>query len=269
MESKLSKKIKSIPLYLAIWNYVEAALLLVAGICFLIFCQNETLRNIFLILVGTILIADGSLRIVSDFIPLFRITDAKSLHFANIVPGAFELALGITFVSTEILNVIGILATFIGILMIVGGVFLVLFGIAFIVKKFYSLYLPIVEIVLGAVLIVLGSLVLAFVTGEMMFTIFLVVIGIFFVAAAIMLIVYTTTVLREMRMAAKALAKAVEEGQTAEEAAEDKQVAPDAEFDMTGKKEENPSKQIQETPSVESTEEPKALEDKGGEKKDE
>ncbi len=255
MDKTTIKMTKKLPTYIAIWNYIEAVILLAAGICFLAFCNNETMKDIFLIVVGALLLADGALRIIGDFLPLFYKKDKKDFHFGNIIPGAFELALGITFVSTDIIAVVGIFATFIGVLMVVGGAFFIVFGIAFIVRKLYKIYMPVSEIVLGVVLAVLGSLVLAFVNGDMMLTIFLVVLGLLFVVAAVALTVYTTTTLKAMRALSKAFREEAKKAEEAEEMAETKTV-PDAEFDMTKEenKEEEPKAIEEEKPALENKE---------------
>lgn len=206
----------------SVWNFLEAALVIVLGIlCFVYTAKAsqegsdityDKVISIIILVGGIFLIAGGALKIIVNFLPVVgrNIIDAAvkakvkaELSYDMVVGGAIELAIGVAFVvsyqstSGEMNQFVDFIATFlavfIGVLVIAAGVSLVLFAIGFIVSKLYKLYLPILEIIFGAALIALGIVVLYFLAGNADLTkiISLIVLGIILVLAGIAMAIMT------------------------------------------------------------------------------
>lgn len=227
-KEKKQKKVKG-PINMAkggllwsVWNFLEAALVIVLGIlCFVYTAKAsqegsdityDKVISIIILVGGIFLIAGGALKIIVNFLPVVgrNIIDAAvkakvkaELSYDMVVGGAIELAIGVAFVvsyqstSGEMNQFVDFIATFlavfIGVLVIAAGVSLVLFAIGFIVSKLYKLYLPILEIIFGAALIALGIVVLYFLAGNADLTkiISLIVLGIILVLAGIAMAIMT------------------------------------------------------------------------------
>ena len=157
----------------SIWNFLEAALILVLGIICFVYTAKASTNNsdisydkvisVILFIGGIFLILGGALKIVVNFLPVIArsVTDAiikekikSQLSYDLVVGGAIELAIGIAFVISYTNNgglldqmvsfIAQFLAIFIGTLVTVAGTSLILFAVGFIVSTLYKLYLPII-----------------------------------------------------------------------------------------------------------------------------
>lgn len=220
MEKKVKKHHKPLDLkkggvLWVVWNYVEAALMLVAGILAIVFSDNKDLQNTILLIVGCFLIVGGFLKILMNFLPILSATDKKALNYDFVIGGAVELALGVTLVAmpgSAASYIVSFLSTFIAIILLVtGGVFLA-FAIAFIIDKLFGLVMPIIEIILGLGFIALGVVVLVYMNNEaVFFRIVLIITGAIMAITGLALIIETTRVM----IVANKLKRAVKAGQGA------------------------------------------------------
>ena len=216
----------------SIWNFLEAALILVLGIICFVYTAKASTNNsdisydkvisVILFIGGIFLILGGALKIVVNFLPVIArsVTDAiikekikSQLSYDLVVGGAIELAIGIAFVISYTNNgglldqmvsfIAQFLAIFIGTLVTVAGTSLILFAVGFIVSKLYKLYLPIIEIVFGAALIALGIIVFIYLAGNADLTkmISLVILGIVLVLAGVAMAILTVVEINKIRVA--------------------------------------------------------------------
>lgn len=216
----------------SIWNFLEAALILVLGIICFVYTAKASTNNsdisydkvisVILFIGGIFLILGGALKIVVNFLPVIArsATDAiikekikSQLSYDLVVGGAIELAIGIAFVISYTNNgglldqmvsfIAQFLAIFIGTLVTVAGTSLILFAVGFIVSKLYKLYLPIIEIVFGAALIALGIIVFIYLAGNADLTkmISLVILGIILVLAGVAMAILTVVEINKIRVA--------------------------------------------------------------------
>lgn len=216
----------------SIWNFLEAALILVLGIICFVYTTKASANNsdisydkvisVILFIGGIFLILGGALKIVVNFLPVIArsVTDAiikekikSQLSYDLVVGGAIELAIGIAFVISYTNNgglldqmvsfIAQFLAIFIGTLVTVAGTSLILFAVGFIVSKLYKLYLPIIEIVFGAALIALGIVVFIYLAGNVDLTkmISLVILGIILVLAGVAMAILTVVEINKIRVA--------------------------------------------------------------------
>ena len=216
----------------SIWNFLEAALILVLGIICFVYTAKASTNNsdisydkvisVILFIGGIFLILGGALKIVVNFLPVIArsVTDAiikekikSQLSYDLVVGGAIELAIGIAFVISYTNNgglldqmvsfIAQCLAIFIGTLVTVAGTSLILFAVGFIVSKLYKLYLPIIEIVFGAALIALGIIVFIYLAGNADLTkmISLVILGIILVLAGVAMAILTVVEINKIRVA--------------------------------------------------------------------
>ena len=215
----------------SIWNFLEAALILVLGIICFVYTAKASTNNsdisydkvisVILFIGGIFLILGGALKIVVNFLPVIArsVTDAiikekikSQLSYDLVVGGAIELAIGIAFVISYTNNgglldqmvsfIAQFLAIFIGTLVTVAGTSLILFAVGFIVSKLYKLYLPIIEIVFGAALIALGIIVFIYLAGNADLTkmISLVILGIILVLAGVAMAILTAVEINKVRV---------------------------------------------------------------------
>ena len=139
----------------AIWNYVEAFLLICAGVLGVVFgsisdLSNSSSINITIAIVaGLFVILDGILRI------FMALASMKESEESILLIAGFEVSIGIVIMLTYT-----ILIKFLAVLLIVMGVLLVLFSIFSIIKKTSKTFMPILEILFGAVLVSVGIAVL-------------------------------------------------------------------------------------------------------------
>ncbi len=140
----------------SIWNFVEAALLLIAGgLCIgFSFTDQATQQNVHLELIlaivsGALIILDGGLRIIMNLLHL------KESDQSIIVIGGFEITAGIVVMLISEMFV-RIIVNFLAIAMIVIGTLFILFSILRIVKLKDKPFMPIMEIIFAAILIGFG-----------------------------------------------------------------------------------------------------------------
>jgi hypothetical protein len=239
------------------WNYVEAALLLVAGILAIIYSNNEDLQKSILIIIGAFLIAGGFLKVLVNFLPVLSAEDKAVLSYDMVVGGSAELAIGITLVtvtSEMATTVVSFVVTFVAILIIVAGASFLTFAIGFLVNKnkLFHIYMPILEIILALGLIALGIVMIYYKNEKVFNQVLLIVGGIILALGGLGLLVETTRVMLAANKAKKD-AKASAEEEKKEDAVE---------VDATTKDEKK-----EEVPALEQKkEEPKEVKD---EKKDE
>jgi len=136
-----------------IWNFVEAAILLTAGVLAIIYNEsgsgNQSLLFTIAFVIGSFVILDGLLRI------LMVITGVETSKESIMLIGGFEITLGIL-IMIECNSFIRIVIEFLYVLLIIMGALLIIFSILQIAKKSEKLYMPILEILFAAVLIALG-----------------------------------------------------------------------------------------------------------------
>lgn len=212
-----------------VWHYCEAILLVVLGVLAIVFNDNQDLKQAFLIIIGSFLIADGALRVLMNFLPLFGAEDKKGLSFNFVISGAFELAAGITLILERAMAdaIASFLIYFISIILIVAGFAFVLFAIGFIVTKLYHLYMPILELILGLALMAAGIVILVYMkpndpsTSEIFYRVALIISGVIVTGIGIMEIVSTTGAVLVENRKKKILKKAQKFHEDAQNVAED------------------------------------------------
>jgi len=206
------------------WNYVEAALLLVAGILAIIYSNNKNLQNSILIIIGSFLIAGGFLKILVNFLPVLSAEDKALLSYDMVVGGAAEMAIGITLVtitSDALSYIVSFVVSFVAILIIVAGASFLAFAIGFLVNKhkLFHIYMPILEIILALGLIALGIVMIYYKSQDVFNQILLIVGGIILALGGLGLLIETTRVMLEANKA-KRDAKASAEEEKKEDAVE-------------------------------------------------
>lgn len=143
-----------------IWNFVEAALLLTAGILCTVFAvMNENisaseLPSYIAYLVGGFIILDGGLRIITSLVKGEQSTESSIMLI-----GGFEITFGIVLMLfNEIF--ISFIVKFIAIFLIVVGALFIAFSVFAIVKRKVKMFVPIMEVLFGAVLSGVGIAIL-------------------------------------------------------------------------------------------------------------
>lgn len=150
-----------------IWNFIEAIILLVAGILAIVVAftngDNNSINteSIVAYVVGAFILLDGSLRVVMSFV---HYRGPNNNDETGTLVGGFELALGIVMVLLEVhfYNLTQqhvftyLIANFIATLLIVVGLLLIAFSIVTIAKKYNGLFMPILEIIFAAILVGVG-----------------------------------------------------------------------------------------------------------------
>ncbi len=150
-----------------IWNFIEALILLAAGILAIVIAftndgsSNVNVESIIAYVVGAFVLLDGTLRIVMSFA---HYHGPKDTDESGMLVGGFELAVGIVMILLEVhfyaltnQHVFTyLIAHFIATLLIVIGLLLIVFSIVTIVKKYSGLFMPILEILFSAILVGVG-----------------------------------------------------------------------------------------------------------------
>ncbi len=150
-----------------IWNFVEALILLAAGILAIVIAftnegnSNVNVESVIAYVVGAFILLDGSLRIVMSFA---HYRGPKNTDESGMLVGGFEFAVGIVMILLEVhffaltnQHVFTFLiAHFIATLLIVIGLLLIIFSVVTIVKKYSGLFMPILEILFSAILVGVG-----------------------------------------------------------------------------------------------------------------
>ena len=142
----------------AIWNYVEALILIAAGVLAIVFCNNTDLQGIFSYAIGAFVILDGLLRFI------MAVVNYKKSQENIMLVSSFELTLGTVIIMVESQSkgfFVGLAIQFLSIFLIaLGTLFLAYSIIAIACKRVVKLTMPILEIIFSAVLIGLGIFVL-------------------------------------------------------------------------------------------------------------
>ncbi|MCH3909645.1 MAG: hypothetical protein LKF58_00145 [Bacilli bacterium] len=205
-----------------IWNFTEAALLVVAGVLAIVFSDNASLQSAILPVIGSFLIVGGLLRILMNFMPIIatsrleaaaKIKAKSDLAYDMVIGGSFELALGVTLITIYVKDAsafstfISLISNFLGIILIVAGASFLIFAIGFIIAKLYKIYMPILEIILAAALIALGVVVIIYMNGgnnvELFNKIVLIIAGIVLILIGLAKLVETIKTVNKVRKAKK------------------------------------------------------------------
>jgi hypothetical protein len=161
------------------WISIESFLFILLGILAIVYSNSENLRNALLPIIGSFLVLDGAMKILTNFLPVFA-ADQKdaaekakireSMAYDLVVGGAMELSIGISLIVvycqgnvaqvTEFIT--NFLVIFLSIVLMVGGASLLMFATAFLMTKLYRISIPIYEIVGGVLLIASGIVMLTF-----------------------------------------------------------------------------------------------------------
>lgn len=182
----------------SIWNYVEALILMAAGVLAIVFRENEDLQNVIAYVAGAFVILDGVLRI------LMVIMGEKKSETSIMLVGGFEITIGIV-VILEAYNFINIVTEFLFILLIVVGLLLIIYSILQIIAKSDKLYMPILEIVFAAILVALGIgiCIIYYGNGDSRNQLVLVIIGIILALAGLTQAIITSITLIKAKKKAK------------------------------------------------------------------
>ena len=189
MEEKLDRKST---LLWTIWNYVEAAVLVIAGILAIVFRDEGAWQASFAYAIGAFVILDGLLRVTMAIL-----TNEKSETSIMLLSG-FEIALGIFLIIREAEQVgffVGIAIEFLSIFLIVLGALFLAFSIVTIaLKRTAKLMMPILEIVFAAVLIGVGlTLLILYKNGDpIMKAVVMITMGIIVIIVGVAIAVITT-----------------------------------------------------------------------------
>ena len=212
-----------------VWDFIEAALLMVVGLLLIIFSSDESLRKSVYLVVGMFLSLSGITRIVLNILPYAMLNaaqeDAKvdimNFNLSMLVLGASELALGITFIVFYIQkdqaffdSIAFFISNLVSIILMVVGLSFMVTSIVFFSKKLNNTLTNTLLLLLSIGLIVLGVLVLIFINdAAILEQITLIVIGIIFIVTAIASICHIVLILKTN----KRLKEKIEKMKTAEE----------------------------------------------------
>ena len=158
----------------AIYSLLEGALLLIAGILLLVFCENRDAYSVALTVVGIMILITSSLNLVFDIIVTLHspVTSPVSMKRGTLFNFSLELALGIALIiggntfreagnGGDILRVFNFGALFIGLTLNVLGGLALLYSIIWLVRapKEYK-FGAIATFVVAALCVTFGILVL-------------------------------------------------------------------------------------------------------------
>lgn len=271
MEQETKKKqstwlsLKKGGLVWTIWNIVECILFLTLGILSLVIVGkgegSEKTMQTMLNLIGIFLIIGGSLRILTNFLPIFasnrleaevKAAIKDSMSYDLIIRGSIELAGGIALVTMYseglLTNVVTFLSRFagifIGVILIIAAVDLMIAATGFITNKLYKLYVSILAIVLAAALLALGIVAIIYLQDpNTMTNMVLILLGVIFLAVGILLLAYTIQTIVAISKAKKVIDGAVRDA-TATSTSEKNADASNKEADVIDEKKEE-TKQIE------------------------
>lgn len=132
-----------------IWQYLEAAILIVVGILTAVYASNTDYKTFVAILIAVLIILDG----------LFRLGLYYTSHLVSSVAllliGVFEITIGI-YICILNSGVIDMFAEIVTILLLTAGVSLIPDGVLKLQRPERDIFLIVLEFVLAAVLIALG-----------------------------------------------------------------------------------------------------------------
>lgn len=167
----------------AIWQIVEALLLIAAGVLTIIFSSNPDLYRWIFIAVGSFIILDGVLRIL---IPFFNKDPKDNTLFI----GVLELTFGIVMILQSE-TIIGLLMYFIGVLLFVIASVAIADGVLRIVRKKESLFFPVFEFIASLVFIAVGVIVFIAIKEAKLQNVVLIIVGVILILIAIFEIAVT------------------------------------------------------------------------------
>ncbi len=165
------KKDEKMNRFWAIWNLIEAVILLVAGVLAItLACVNKegsdtNTESFVAYAIGAFILLDGILRIVMSLTHYKGPNDSDE---SGMLIGGFELSIGIVMVllevhfyaSTKEHVITFLIAHFVAVLLIVIGLLLIVFSSITIAKKFAKMFMPVLEILFSAILIGVGITIL-------------------------------------------------------------------------------------------------------------
>lgn len=166
--AKVVKTLDKYHKFWGIWNFVEALLLLVAGVLCITFAflsddvAKKELPNYVAFLVGGFIILDGSLRIITSIVRPKEKTDEDQ---SIMLIGGFEMTLGICLMIFYTIFT-SLIVMFIGVFTLVIGALFILFSILSIARRRSKTFVPIMEILFGAILIGVGIAILVLYTKD-------------------------------------------------------------------------------------------------------
>ncbi len=137
----------------AVWQFIEAAILLTAGILTIVFATNTDYHYIIGLIVGIFVIVDSALHLTMHF---FDDEDRSAVKLVAIVA---ELTVGIILICLA-QELVKYLTLFVAILLLAISLALILDGISRFVLKYKPVLAPILEFVAAAVFITAGVLLL-------------------------------------------------------------------------------------------------------------
>lgn len=198
------KEIKKYARLWAVWQFIEAAVLLTCGIITICFANNADYYVVIGIVVGVVIIVDSSLRLAMHFFG----TDNEESGSLLAVVG--ELTLGILLVSVPG-AFMGVFTLFCGILLLCIALIAIFDAISRLVAKRGKVAIAVIEFICAALLIVAGILIIiSYATNNSgATTAILIVIGIFAIVLAIAEIVVTIQMIVDVKKSRKALKETV------------------------------------------------------------
>ena len=186
----------------AVWQIVEAIILLAAGVFTIIFSNDVNLYKWIFIAISAFVILDGILRIM---MPFFNKDPRDNTMFI----GIFELTLGIV-ILLKSQDIIQVMMLFIGIILLVLAPVAIADGVIRIARRRESLFFPVVEFVSSLIFIAVGTIILYSINNYMM--IVLIVIGVILLILAIVEISLTIRMLSKIKKRERTEEKLEREG---------------------------------------------------------
>ena len=187
-----------------VWNLIEAIMFIGGGIVAFIFYRNTDFQAVILIILGSVLLIDGSLRILANFLPALGLSNKENVFSDLIISGACELALGITVIcdvasNPEVVGVIShFIALFIGIIVIVVGAVLIIYSLSILIRKIGTIGFALFPLLFGILLCVFGGFIIYTMSDPQVFYSTVMII------AGIILLIYGTydllTVIRAIQL---------------------------------------------------------------------
>ena len=156
-----------------VWNIVEDALLIIAGILAIVLGivttkeggmseNNEVINNIILYAIAIFIILDGLLRTI------LLVKNYKQSESSAYLVGGFEVTIGIVLMIMGAQTFFNLIINFLGVFLLVMGALLLFVAICAIAKKIESRFMPVLEILFGAILVGFGiALLIIYHAGEM------------------------------------------------------------------------------------------------------
>lgn len=200
-----------------IWNFVEAIILLGAGILSIVVASTSNvssmnIESIIAYVVGAFIFLDGILRVVMS---LSHYKGINNTDESGMLVGGFEIAVAVTMILLEVhfYNATKqhvftyLIANFIAVSLIVIGLLIIIFSIVTIVRKYAKLFMPILEILFSAILIGVGITILVLYYREDNSSIVLVLTGSVLIVASLAQGIITLVTLKKAKKQIKNIGK--------------------------------------------------------------